>query len=212
MYLYFYYALIASISSSYSKPSNSHKQHHKKTIPAGSNSLYKLSTTHTPTSSQAEVIYSYNLSHLKTEKMVNVTHDPTNEPITLHVGNRTINTNLKTALDDIAPGLNGRLLMSSVTHPSNIYRSYYHDAPTSSVTNSSSVLFEVINIEPFLRGNRRYDARFALLVSIYAAASLGCILITYCVVKTVINKRSRHRQYMLLTKREIDFPLGGGGI
>jgi len=138
----------------------------------------------------------------------------------LKVGNRTINTNLQSALDDISPGLiGGKIVPDSATYPPNVYNSLYKAGPdatestSSSNTNStSSVIFEVLGLDPYTKEHRKLSMRFVLMTSLYGTLGLSCILATYCLLRMIGGRQKRNRQYMLLTKRDLDFPLGGGGI
>lgn len=141
----------------------------------------------------------------------------TTAALTLKVGNRTINTNLQSALDDISPGVGGgKSIPDSATYPPNVYNSLYKSNPkspeSSSSSNTSSVIFEVLGIDPYSKEHRKFSMRFILMTSLYGTLGLSCILATYCLLRMIGGRQKRNRQYMLLTKRDLDFPLGGGGI
>lgn len=141
----------------------------------------------------------------------------TTAALTLKVGNRTINTNLQSALDDISPGLiGGKTVPDSATYPPNVYNSLYKPGPdaadSSSSNSTSSVIFEVLGIDPYTKEHRKLSMRFVLMTSLYGTLGLSCILATYCLLRMIGGRQKRNRQYMLLTKRDLDFPLGGGGI
>lgn len=138
----------------------------------------------------------------------------TTAALTLKVGNRTINTNLQSALDDISPGLiGGKNVPDSATYPPNVYNSLYkNNEKEKTENNTSSVIFEVLGIDPYSKEHRKFSLRFILLTSLYGTLGLSCILATYCLLRMIGGRQKRNRQYMLLTKRDLDFPLGGGGI
>jgi len=138
----------------------------------------------------------------------------TTAALTLKVGNRTINTNLQSALDDISPGLiGGKSVPDSATYPPNVYNSLYkNNEKEKTENNTSSVIFEVLGIDPYSKEHRKFSLRFILLTSLYGTLGLSCILATYCLLRMIGGRQKRNRQYMLLTKRDLDFPLGGGGI
>lgn len=140
----------------------------------------------------------------------------TTAALTLKVGNRTINTNLQSALDDISPGMiGGKSIPDSATYPPNVYNSLYKNNENKEKfenNNTSSVIFEVLGIDPYSKEHRKFSVRFILLTSLYGTLGLSCILATYCLLRMVGGRQKRNRQYMLLTKRDLDFPLGGGGI
>ena len=187
--LYFYIVYISCHKSRVNR-----RQHqHKKSL---------ITTTNEPLTTSKQI----DVSNVKPTTV------STTESITLRVGNKTINTNLQSALDDIAPGLIGKSVVGSATYPPNVYGNYYNPTSSELQKNSSNVIFEVIEVEPFLKGHHKYNMKFILVTSLYATTGLACILATYCTVKAIASKRGRHRQYMLLTKRELEFPLGGGGI
>lgn len=139
----------------------------------------------------------------------------TTAALTLKVGNRTINTNLQSALDDISPGIiGGKSVPDSATYPPNVYNSLYKNNENKEKyeNNTSSVIFEVLGIDPYSKEHRKFSVRFILLTSLYGTLGLSCILATYCLLRMIGGRQKRNRQYMLLTKRDLDFPLGGGGI
>lgn len=136
----------------------------------------------------------------------------------INAENRAFNTNLQSALDDIAPGQYRHSVPESIMYPDNSYQDYYRDhAPSKTkdrnetVKSKANVLFQVIDVGKFLK-RHNHSARFVLFSLLYGVAGIGTIIIMWCLAKTILRKKKRHTQYMLLTKRDMDFPLGGGGI
>jgi type II secretory pathway pseudopilin PulG len=144
----------------------------------------------------------------------------TTATLTLKVGNRTINTNLQSALDDISPQLiGGKTIPDSATYPPNVYNTIYTNGSPNPVeggagnsNSTSSVIFEVLGMEPYTKEHRRLGTRLVLMTSLYGTLGLCCVLATYCLFRIIGGRQKRNKQYMLLTKRDLDFPLGGGGI
>ena len=77
---------------------------------------------------------------------------------------------------------------------------------------TASVIFEVLGIDPYSKEHKKLSVRFVLMTSLYGTLGLSCVLATYCLLRMVGGRNKRNKQYMLLTKRDLDFPLGGGGI
>lgn len=211
MYKIVFHLVCLVVVTCRSKPGNFKRHHHKK---LGQTTTTEPLVITTPAFAQSETNDTRNAvtqptpSVGNTQNIAMTTTESTTESITLKLGNKTINTNLKSALDDIAPGQDGKSSLDAATYPPNLYHSFQdksHDK------NSSNVVFEVINVDPWYK-SKRYNTRFLVVTSLYATLGLACILTSYCLVKTIITKRRRHHQYMLLTKRDMEFPLGGGGI
>jgi len=174
--------------------SNVARHHHRKSQHS-STTDYPLETTDHPLATTVRTSFPSLASELSTT-----------EAITLKFGNRTINTNLQNALDDIAPSKTNQN-----TEQNSLVKNNEENSNQSNST--SNVFFEVIHIDPIFKfRNHKYNVKFIIVTSLYATLGLACILITYCFVRIVVAKKKRHRQYMLLTKRDMDFPLGGGGI
>jgi len=139
------------------------------------------------------------------------TLSPKTTDLSFQVGNQTLN-NLENTLDNISPGLNANSERENfVANP------FVDDAGTgidvgNSKNKTSNMILEVINIAPYFRGRSKYSKRFALIVTLYASLALSCIVMALCLIRGIQKRNKRHQQYMLLTKRDLDFPLGGGGI
>ncbi len=126
---------------------------------------------------------------------------------------------LRSALDVLAPedgvksGMEFRLPLLSKPVP----EKFHSEAPRSSGQSSfndsrNDVVFEVIDIDPYSGTKSRFNRRFFILTGLYAASGLVGIVVTYCVAKLIIKRRKRHSQYMLLTKSDMEYHRGGGGI
>lgn len=173
-----------------------------------------------PTSDQKNIAPTPTQPTTRTAPSKGLTQYKTTEPILLKVGNKTINTNLQTALDDIAPGQQTSNFTNVVNKPNlrtNSYDENYAfkpsmlDSKNASNKNTSNVILEVIDIVPIFQ-HQRYKVKLIIVTSLYAVLGLAIIFVSYCLARIIISKKKRHKQYMLLTKRDIEFPLGGGGI
>uniref|UniRef100_A0A7M6DQT4 Cnidarian restricted protein n=1 Tax=Clytia hemisphaerica TaxID=252671 RepID=A0A7M6DQT4_9CNID len=114
--------------------------------------------------------------------------------------NETFKT-LENTLDNISPtvSLNGDFTLEN-------------NGNNTTNNTTSNMILEVINIAPYFRGRSKYSKKFAMIVTLYAALSLGCITMAACLIRGIQKRNQRHRQYVLLTKRDMDYPVGGGGI
>lgn len=173
-----------------------------------------------PTSDQQNIAPTPTQPTTRTAPSKGLTQYKTTEPILLKVGNKTINTNLQTALDDIAPGQQTSNFTNVVNKPNlraNSYDENYAfkpsmlDSKNASNKNTSNVILEVIDIVPIFQ-HQRYKVKLIIVTSLYAVLGLAIIFVSYCLARIIISKKKRHKQYMLLTKRDLEFPLGGGGI
>ena len=173
-----------------------------------------------PTSDQKNIAPTPTQPTTRTAPSKGLTQYKTTEPILLKVGNKTINTNLQTALDDIAPGQQTSNFTNVVNKPNlrtNSYDENYAvkpsmlDSKNASNKNTSNVILEVIDIVPIFQ-HQRYKVKLIIVTSLYAVLGLAIIFVSYCLARIIISKKKRHKQYMLLTKRDLEFPLGGGGI
>ena len=182
-----------------------HPHHHKLKIQTAD----QHNIAPTPTQPTTRTAPSKGLAHYKTT-----------ESILLKVGNKTINTNLQTALDDIAPGQQTSNFTDAVTkanlrpdsHDENYaFKQSTLDNKNASNKNTSNVILEVIDIVPIFQ-HQRYRVKLIIVSSLYAVLGLAIIFVSYCLARIIISKKKRHKQYMLLTKRDLEFPLGGGGI
>ena len=114
--------------------------------------------------------------------------------------NETLDT-LENTLDNISPtaSVNGDFSLEN-------------NGNSTTNNTTSNMILEVINIAPYFRGRSKYSKKFAMIVTLYAVLSLGCITMAACLIRGIQKRNQRHRQYVLLTKRDIDYPVGGGGI
>ena len=79
-------------------------------------------------------------------------------------------------------------------------------------TSSTNNMLEVINIVPYFKGRSKYSKKFAMIVTLYGVLAMSCIFMAACLIRGIHKRNQRHRQYILLTKRDFDYPVGGGGI
>lgn len=81
-----------------------------------------------------------------------------------------------------------------------------------SKNNTTTNMLEVINIVPYFKGRSKYSKKFAMIVTLYGVLTMSCIFMASCLIRGIHKRNQRHRQYVLLTKRDFDYPVGGGGI
>ena len=128
-------------------------------------------------------------------------------------------SHLKSALDVLAPENDYRsnsyfespLSMKTVTEKlhSEIPRSSSMGLGNSS---RSDVVFEVIDMGAFGGGKPRWNWKFILFTGLYITSGIVSIIAAYCIARVIVARRKRHRQYMLLTKSDMGYHRGGGGI
>jgi hypothetical protein len=121
--------------------------------------------------------------------------------------NQTLHT-LENTLDNISPNPFTDLQQPTVT---NQVEEVIENS-TINKNNTSNMILEVINIAPYFRGRSKYSKKFVMVVTVYAALALACILMAAFLIRGIQKRNQRHMQYMLLTKRDLDYPVGGGGI
>lgn len=129
-------------------------------------------------------------------------------------------SHLRSALDVLAPEADTKssqeyhLPLLSKPVPEKLHSEAARSSSGLPNTNISrnDVIFEVIDLDPYGATKSRFNSRFFILTGIYVASGLVSIIATYCLAKLVISRRKRHSQYMLLTKSELDYHHGGGGI
>ena len=129
-------------------------------------------------------------------------------------------SHLRSALDVLAPenDLKSNSEYASPLSMKTVTEKLHSESPRSSnglrSTNASrsDVVFEVINMEPYGPSKSRINWRFFILTGLYVTSGLVSIIATYCIAKIIVARRKRHSQYMLLTKSDMDYHKGGGGI
>ena len=129
-------------------------------------------------------------------------------------------SHLRSALDVLAPenDLKSNSEYASPLSMKTVTEKLHSESPRSSnglrSTNASrsDVVFEVIDMEPYGPSKSRINWRFFILTGLYITSGLVSIIATYCIAKIIVARRKRHRQYMLLTKSDMDYHKGGGGI
>ncbi len=128
-------------------------------------------------------------------------------------------SHLRSALDVLAPEADVkntqeyRLPLLSKPIPAK----FHSEAPRSSALSNSNdtqsdVVFEVIDMDPYSGAKTRFNKRFFILTALYVASGLVSIIATCCIAKFIIKRKKRHSQYMLLTKSDMEYHRGGGGI
>ena len=127
-------------------------------------------------------------------------------------------SHLRSALDVLAPendfksstDFESPLLMKTVTEK------LHSEMPRSStgLGNSSrnDVVFEVIDMGSFGGKKSRWNLKFILFTGLYIVSGLVSVIAAYCIARLIVARRKRHRQYMLLTKSDMEYHRGGGGI
>ena len=127
-------------------------------------------------------------------------------------------SHLRSALDVLAPendfkssnDFESPLSMKTVTEK------LHSEIPRSSMglgnSTGNDVVFEVIDMGAFAGGKSRWNWKFILFTGLYVASGVVSIIAAYCIARVVVVRRKRHRQYMLLTKSDMGYHRGGGGI
>lgn len=148
------------------------------------------------------------------------------DPMQLSIGvNSSMNTNLKSALDDIAPKgkpkifdyppemltLNGGKPDKPTNSDADIFANDTDTAAVARNGTSKSILYQVIDMGPYLN-HRKYSVKFLAISGGYFASGILTIVLTICIVRKIARRKRNYNQYTLLTKRDMEFPLGGGGI
>ena len=138
--------------------------------------------------------------------------------LTLENGEATQTTNssshLRSALDVLAPELNSKdeqehIVPGSLSNEIGVFPSSKN---ASKKGKNKDVVLEVIEVDPFSLVNSKHNIRFIAIISLYVSTGLISIIATYCVLKIIIKKKKRRNQYMLLTKQDMEYHRGGGGI
>lgn len=127
-------------------------------------------------------------------------------------------SHLQSALDVLAPEndpkLNSEypspLLMKTVTE--NLHSELPRSSNGLTNTSRSDVVFEVIDMGSFAGIKSRLNLRFILFTVLYVASGIISIIAAYCIARVIVARRKRHKQYMLLTKSDMEYHRGGGGI
>ena len=116
--------------------------------------------------------------------------------------------NLENTLENISPNPFSETPPQQVDDTSNF--SSFDNATSKNSTTSN--MLEVINIVPYFKGRSKYSKKFAMIVTLYGVLTMSCIFMAACLIRGIHKRNQRHRQYVLLTKRDFDYPVGGGGI
>ena len=132
----------------------------------------------------------------------------------------TNSSHLRSALNVLAPENDVKanseyespLLMKTVTEKFHSEMPRSSSRPDGLNSSRSDVVFEVINMEPYSSWKSRLNKRFFILAALYVVSGLVGIIATYCIARLIVSRRKRHRQYMLLTKSDMGYHKGGGGI
>eukprot|EP00794_Sanderia_malayensis_P007091 gene7091-7892_t len=139
--------------------------------------------------------------------------------LTKHKRPENSSSHLRSALDVLAPpeadvrsnSQEYRLPLLSKPVPER----FHSEAPRSSsdLSNNNTkndVVFEVIDIDPYVGNRSRFNRRFFILTGIYAVSGLVSVIAACCIAKVIMKRRRRHSQYMLLTKSDMEYHRGGG--
>ena len=127
-------------------------------------------------------------------------------------------SHLRSALDVLAPenDLRSNSYFESPLSMKTVTEKLHSEIPRSEMdlgnSSRSDVIFEVIDMGAFTGGKSRWNWRFILFTSLYVASGVVSIIAAYCIARVVVARRKRHRQYMLLTKSDMGYHRGGGGI
>ena len=123
--------------------------------------------------------------------------------------NQTLHA-LQNTLDNISPNPFTDVLPMTMTNE--IKGVIENNTNINNKNNTSNMILEVINIAPYFRGRSKYSKKFVLIVTVYATLALACIVMAAFLIRGIQKRNQRHKQYILLTKRDLDYPVGGGGI
>lgn len=132
--------------------------------------------------------------------------------LSFKLGSNETEHNLENTLDNISPGQNPFSDLPSNLENDGIDIVNDGNSTIKNNNGTANTILEVINIAPYFHGRSKYSKKFVLIVSFYALLALCCIIMAVFLIRGIQNRNKRHRQYMLLTKRDLEFPLGGGGI
>lgn len=117
--------------------------------------------------------------------------------------------NLENTLENISPNPFSETTPQHIDDTSS-FSSTLDNATSKS--NTTTNMLEVINIVPYFKGRSKYSKKFAMIVTLYGVLTMSCIFMAACLIRGIHKRNQRHRQYVLLTKRDFDYPVGGGGI
>jgi len=76
---------------------------------------------------------------------------------------------------------------------------------------NSGILYQFVDMGPYLN-HRKYSVRFLLAMTGYFMTGLLALISVTCLARKIRTRRCKHAQYQLLSQRDFEFPLGGGGI
>lgn len=125
-------------------------------------------------------------------------------------------SHLKSALDVLAPEHDAKPEYESPLSMKTVTEKLHSEMPRSSNglgnATRNDVIFEVIDMGPFGERKTRWNWRFILFTGLYVSSGIVSIIAAYCIARFIVARRKRHRQYMLLTKSDMEYHRGGGGI